>query len=453
MIKRIVIFLCLIFFVMPVSGQDTETWFWAVNNDGALLAFTPSGEVNELLASGVEVDEAFRVSSSSVLAQLWVDDVYSLYLLTADAATLVELPDLELDRGKIFDVKGSLALLWNPTTTPIADIPVNRLALVNFETGQALDLGFAVRPWVFTESGLRYASVDEETQAITILEATAESADTILELPTDSLYTQPDQSGDYWLTVQQEGETESWLFTVFNVDGTSEVLETINMNPQAAYWTTLGNWLVRVTTTCTTQCTVSRRPVDGGDTQEFTLPNDGGFFRPQFVVDTTGDIVMWKSPENLVSLLREDGSVVPLGQYSFQSITAETGLTSPDHRYLLTLTQPPDERGYRLWDLENAQSVMENEQTLESPFIVVRYMTHGVLVFDTESNHWRVYYNGETVDLPADRNYFDVLEDGGLLYWTGVASGAPGIYLHRGDDNPTLLVPNARPLNARTYAG
>lgn len=466
---RMLAVMALIFMgVGGAAAQDAETtWYFAQSLDGSVVAYTADGETRTLIEGGAgrpPVARAWRFGPQSVLALLESSDLFGLYHLTPETAAPITVDGL--DAQMVSD--GNWVLLGR--SGPYAALvdfganPGGPGLLVNLEagtaaalTGQVYTIGGMILP--FSRDGrLRYLSRENPEDAPKLWAIRERDAQTgeervLHELDGEEFpLVTSDRYGDAWLVGAADGRT------IYGADGS--VTPRTNL-PRGIFASVYVDQLMSYDMLCQQDCTFNWEALDGGAAQSYPLPGTGDFRRVsvrdrlsenELLVMVSGDL------GQVFYIVSTEGASSMLGLWNPAQVMAQPvpgGALSPDGRYLLTLGTPLSETQYAVWDLQERRFALTGPLETDYNIISVIYGAGGFLVTEDFLRFTLFRADDETITpLPGEeerRRYFEVLEDGSVLFSAGGPAGGISRY-DPVSENVTVLVDEATPINAVSTA-
>jgi hypothetical protein len=207
---------------------------------------------------------------------------------------------------------------------------------------------------------------------------------------------------------------------------------------------------------CEENCEIEVYPLDGGSPlMTFTLPSiaDAGALNLVYIQEKR---FLQPAEYAVVSqypaywLVTPDDPPVQLGYFPLQTFT------SPGGRWLVAATDE-DGTGYRLWDLQTKDYVLEGGNTRA---LIAYFGESGIFVWETASEDkpasFYRFEDGAVFDLSEDFSYREVLPDGRLLAVvlptrTDETGKTAGTYLYDPETGDAeLLAAGMYPLPMRT---
>jgi hypothetical protein len=442
-----------------VAAQDlgAEEWFLALRvTEGDLVSFTPDGDVTTLIDGSVTGQEfrAWRMDDGSALAALVMADSGTVLVqVTADEATIIELPE------EISSAEGTpqLQLLAHQGNYAVivdsGDVPSGAALLIDLSADSATLLGdevsfFPDNSAAFSEDGLylRYLLRDPDNEETWTIQ------DRKLETGAERVIYTIENAAFPFVSVDAFGE--NWLYrggmvtTLIPQTGEAETIVFESLD-EAIGQQFFDNFLVSQPLNCREGCMMELVPIGEVEALQLTIPNTGdlNIVKPLAWISESQLLVMIDA-ENLW-LLSTDGTSQNLGVFSSMSVLIQPDqILSPDERWLLTWKDADDITSYQVWDLEQMQTVVEGNAEGELLFVQIWYGAGGFVV--VEGLQYFQYYrsrDGQLFNLEADGGVYPVpLADGTLLYNQYVANEeqAKGMYHYDPDtETYTLLVDDA----------
>lgn len=465
----ILLLLSMIFSVTVARAQENEAWYWAIGmEEGTLYAYTPSGQINTLLESGVEPGNfgGWRLKPDSVLALLRVEDKPGLYHLTSDTAHAVTLPEelSEENGGSIDDTRmaalnGDFGVLVSTSPTSAPALLINlKTDEASWLTGEVSVLGVNRNNIVFSADGLylRYLSHEEgRSTTWSILERKLETGDErvihTLEADPFAPVVWTDSTGENWLYLQTPtagADTRAYtLVTPSGIDRevARETLET------GKVWGLLNDKLITFSLLCEEDCPVDVTNIDASDPQHYVVPEhaEGGGFSPLALQDNN-DLILLR--DSVFWRLSSDGSAEKLGSFDPRGIVSPV---SKDNRWLLMYGNVDDGETpskYQVWDVQAGKFIFTGSWDENDHIISMGFGPGGFILNEDALRYWLYRYSdGAAIELPSETaRYFAVLADGTLLdyHFNDPDPEKRGIYHYDPvTGSETLLVPNAVAVN------
>jgi hypothetical protein len=153
--KHLFPLLLLCLFSHTAYAQDDTEWFWALRENGELIAYSTDGDVNTLIAGGVESAQGHRLNHQSALVILTMRDDNRLYIyeLTPTAA-ISQMSEWGAEELVLPIVTG----IHFETYYPFATITIRPetgtvTALINFETDAVELIEGEVNQLEFSDDG------------------------------------------------------------------------------------------------------------------------------------------------------------------------------------------------------------------------------------------------------------------------------------------------------------
>lgn len=454
--RRILVLIVLMLLALGAGwakAQDAENWYFATNADGALLAYTPSGEVNTMIESGVANDGVFiqRIAPDAALGFLTVNDEKHIYYLTPDSAEIIESPvPLGDDTWLIKSQSGNYlaAAISQPPSSVGLVIDVNERRVQVLE---GLVYTLVGRSILFSEDGVyaRYISQDAQEQWSLRERKLETGADRVIyTLPISYPSVSSDTYGEHWMYVVNNEEQDTRDFTLIRNDGTADVIRQEPRTSLMAH-TLFNEFLVSFSLQCEGDCALTLESMNSGEVLSFdAAPLNGAI--PSLVTQTDENGLVVITDGQFWSL-NTDGTTQSLGyweaQYLFGSLK---DLVSADGRYVVAMENEHDIQSYHVWDTINNEAVMEMEHD-ELHFVISHFYERGFVVSeDGKYARFFRYSDGETIALPDHSGiYFAPVSDNSLLFYGRLAEGeAVGIYRYDMDSGEFVtLIAGASPFN------
>jgi hypothetical protein len=470
----LILILCILS-VRITYAQDAQLWYFAIgnltsNDKQSIVAYTDDGTINTLIEGEIDFNNRrqWRIASDAMLGIYNIDGEIDFYYATSNSIQRLNVPELFKVPSQ---ARSNTPYAWNLTRRSpnyvlleyVASLIVNNeylSVLINLETlaVETIIDGGEIHSPRFSEDEhyLRYMidgdDTDEETCSLVEKDLIQDTEQILVTQPrfygncsTASPY------GDYWLikirTYRLSFDRE---FQLFSISGENEFLPDPDEMEYAIYD---DEYVWAYAIDCEINCDLMRRSLSSGEINHYVIPNrtlHAKFILPLYQYADASVLIII---DTIFWLLHPDGNAEIIGYVSLGMMGTNSfpnGLLSPDDRWLLVATTADDfSSGYRIWDSENQQHVLEHEN---GPFIIwMNYQYNGFILSEIRDNEriFKFYRHDDKkfVDLPVENGiYIDVLSDGKILYNGEVdAKALPlGIYSYDIDQNAyELIIQNA----------
>lgn len=435
------------------AAPPAETWYFA-QTDTRIVAYNANGNAKVLLETvGFESIAFYRLDDQSAvvlvetpLAVLSEDTTIQLYYLTSESATPFTT-NVELSESRFVYLRqqGSYLFFFDAINPPAS---VGLLANLDTLTLEPLSENLISA----TDQAVRFSA---DGQFLRYVRQEAEESWTIRELSFvtgEERVIYPIEQAAYPLLIA-DNYGDNWLYlntgttTRIHNDGTTEVMAAAT-GINGFYRTAFGDSAFIAPFSCEVDCTLELQPLAGGDSSFYSFPAINGGFIPQHLLED-GTLLIYYLADSSFWSLGTDGSTTPIGYSNSQaSFTRSAELISPDRRWLTVMNAEDDSTGYKVWDVQNGQYLLENDFHEDNfSYLQVFYSEDGFVLWES-SEYAYAYRNTDQsiIELPLgeERNYFTILPDGTLLYQQ---TSSPGIYRYDPDtQTETLLVESGVPL-------
>ncbi|MBZ0315737.1 MAG: hypothetical protein K8L91_04900 [Anaerolineae bacterium] len=468
-------------FPTPTRAQsDPETmWYWATTPDG-IVAYTPDGEVNLILAdTQLQHTKLTAYRTSAETALMWNDTVFYQVSQNAVLQTYPMIPIFLEYQSIIY--RHPYLVLYNNDPSLVGYV-------LNIETSEITLLSGMELRWspVMLADGhtLRYISTDlptpyiqdelvyslRERDLVTGQEVVLVTGDNTKAPSLPEILHSPDGE-QWWLANNYDNEQAA--YTTIQTFGV--------VNPSFTDWIKQGRATIRnnqlwvFSEQCEIACTLEVYPFDGGTPYTVKLPDLAIAPHPhmrfsiravQKLMDDTvilnasvqaiGSNVgtwLWIPIEN-----NTDGEWLELGRVSSDEISLRIwgGTFSESDRWALAFNLNEDDSAtLRLWRLSHREMVFKmvvaGQQNIRWQHAGETVVIH-IVDYANDSAQTVILAgieNGPYYFTDATWNFFEILADGSVLYerLPGPES-TQGIYRLGGSDlnEHTLVVPNGTPI-------
>jgi hypothetical protein len=459
------------------AQQDTESeaWFYAINETTQVLtAYTASGETNVILEGVVESGISQNIGNNEWIARLRTAEHDGLFVLRPESATYLQpTPEAQSEIDLLAENVPQMSYYPIAAAPPyVVILPVYQLVsgvalLADTETGVldvlgARRVGADSRQIRFSQDGtrLRYvAELEPQMSALALRERVLETGEERviyehsveagdLARITGTIY------GDHWLFILMKADRTQQAMILSN-NGSMITLDQASTDEERLYYTVLGDRIYVFTLPCVNNCRVREIDYQGNSITHFNAPAIGGSFI--LIGRYANTLILNISGEErgvyFLYSLTENDSPQLMGRADSENFTlTPSAMQSPDGKYLLALTEQSSEvNGYRVWDLESGDILLEYEFVFQSPVASILYGAHGFVSAQYPFNAQAYFFVTETlVEVSGSRGRpFHVMADGTLLVYDprSFPDRPPGIFHYDpAADASTLLVEGAQPI-------
>ncbi len=434
--------------IPDVVLQDIPGWRYAVNTDTKnLVAYQLNGETHDLLPDVTFVAILADLGNDRVLAHVFGDDDQeSLHILNPDSAQSVmtgfedfTIPQKQLDNFLLLRSR---------------DAQVAPAGIFNTETGVFSQLAGRIpaslpdRCCTFSEDGthIRYLSTEtpdgdfnfiwtlRERDLLSGEDQVVFTLDEFQGVITPSVY--PYNQGEQWLGQAYDRETKHYITIVYGLDGSRQVLED---EPQetAAIWGRVDELFYRHALLCSENCSLDLRATVEGDAVQYAFPPAD---RINILNRISDNRLLLMHDITDLYIIYPDKAPFLLGFLTLQLIRD----ISSDGNWALLQDQKRNPEHYIIWNLQEERIIEQlSADEVGAPRYVIYSPNGQVWSFDS-GNTVIVDKLGRVTKLPSTeerRIYFEVLDDGSLLYTTvPLNTDAPGIYRLNPSSGESVLV-------------
>lgn len=292
--RRILMTLALLMLIVPLTAfqgmDDTpleNMWFYALDTETTtLIGYNAAGETVELADGLTPIGQAQRIDAERVLVQLVdADDNLSIGVLTPQALQMIDIPIADLFSLRVIVMELPWVVMY-PSSPPNGETIDAHLINVDTAAWDMLTVPLNVGPCcAFNEDGtaMRYIQPmglgEGGATLYNLLErdlTTGGDIQLYSAVSNESPYRYdsfiPKRDGSAWLerrTDLTDPNNPQNEYRIINSDGTVEPLETFTGDD--VFYTYFGDNLVRIQGDCAASCTVQLQPLDGSDTQSYTV--------------------------------------------------------------------------------------------------------------------------------------------------------------------------------------
>lgn len=353
--KHLFPLLLLCLFSHTAYAQDDTEWFWALRENGELIAYSTDSDVNTLIVGGVGSVEGYRINSQRALVIVFMQDDDQLYFYeltptTAELqvyswdATELILP-IENPQRRNFFSYGHIATLSAPFAAvrfnPYSSDELGVSVLINLDANSVERLASGAQYFTFSEDGseLFYSILSQDYRTEFLAERNLLTGATTLQDPS-TVPTATPSSAIRSLLEQYECE-----YTTFE-----EIQRICGL--------LIGEFDEYVTITrtiCHTDCELHFHPPNSEDTLTFLVPDP--YLVPRFwlrgqrlFASTHSQLEYWILAPN-----------TPPQRIGFQAWCSHAYPTphSPDQRWWIMRTGDYSTNTFVVWDRESESFVFE----------------------------------------------------------------------------------------------
>jgi hypothetical protein len=404
--KLLLTLVALLLAVPPMVGAQTDTWYYALTDEGTtLVTYTLQGESVELLTDLPEPPTLWRIGQNRTIAQVeTATGAFALYRLSSSGAVLIgELTEMYY----VVNASGRYVIM----------IPVQRYLepgpalLVDTETATMETLsvmgdfnsGMCCRISPF-ETHLRYITqipLDENNPRAARYELRERDLSTGEERviysaesnETRRIYFDNDWYGEGWIaiTTEHNGDTVQ-RFEAITLDGVVETIyeQSVEEGESPTEWREVQLFkddLVFSPIECEADCTLEVYPAGADTPLVYPVTTDLGPVVSYFRGD--GNVVL-QTPDAFW-LLRPDAPPEIIGYANAQHY-APFPPYSQDRRYLILANSEDAPTSFRIYDAGTAQVIAEISGEDGEPFIFATgIITHDFILFADYSSSNTAY--------------------------------------------------------------
>jgi hypothetical protein len=422
--KHLFPLLLLCLFSHTAYAQDDTEWFWALRENGELIAYSTDGDVNTLIAGGVESAQGHRLNHQSALVILTMRDDNRLYIyeLTPTAA-ISQMSEWGAEELVLPIVTG----IHFETYYPFATITIRPetgtvTALINFETDAVELIEGEVNQLEFSDDGerLSYQRINEINQTIVVVEHNLNTG----AITTSEFVDNPFASPVYSIIARD--------FSC-NLPAFSEC---------GVFVGEAGNYIFANYWRCQDNCELRLYPLDNSTMIIYPAPSE----LIVSVAQLSRNRVLARDGSDYYWLLALNSPPQRLGRNVFSCGSHFSGYPSYEQWWFME-TGSDNNPNYTVWDSESETFLFELEM---NGCVGIDYFEDGFLIhqeFDGYENFFYRISDHTIIEFSLPYNCYYAVTDSEFLCWVDDIYQFDDIYSY---DHRTgiyhLLVDNANPI-------